>query len=97
MLARWMPEAGFLRAGLYRSGPRINASRRCDGCQRPGLRGRTPTALDHTLILSYYKGKIHFSALSKCKSYADALCSMGWEAALHLLWQGERIRAGILL
>ena len=49
-----------MRADLYRSGPRVNASRRYDGRQRPGLRGRTPTALDRTLILSYYKGKIHF-------------------------------------
>jgi len=86
-----------MRADLYRSGPRVNASRWCDGCQRPGLRGRTPTALGRTLILSYYKGKIHFPALSKCKTYADALYSMGWVAAPHLLWQGERIRAGILL
>ena len=56
-----------------------------------------PTALVRTLILSYYKGKIHFPALPKCKTYADALYSMGWAAAPHLLWQGERIRAGILL
>src|SRR6185437_8250671 len=54
-----MPEAGFMRADLYRSGPRVNASRWCDGRQRPGLRGWTPTALDRTLILPYYKGK-HF-------------------------------------
>ena len=92
-----MPEAGFMRADLYRSGPRVNASRRCDGCQRPGLRGRTPTALGRTLILSYYKGKIHFSVLLKYKTYADALYSMGWAAAPHHLWQGERIRAGIPL
>ena len=80
-----MPEAGFTRADLYRSGPRVkladgamdargwvyeggplplwarvNACRWCDGCQRPGLQGWTPTALDRTLILSYYEGKIHF-------------------------------------
>ena len=92
-----MPEAGFMRADLYRSGPRVNASQWCDGCQRLGLRGRTPTALFRTLILSYYKGKKSFPALSKRKTYADALCSMGWAAALLLVWQGERIRAGILL
>src|SRR6185503_18802664 len=90
-----MPEAGFMRADLYRSGPRVNASRWCDECQRPGLRGWTPTALGSTLILSYYKGKFHFHALSKCKTYADALCSMSWVAAPHLLWQGERIWAGL--
>ena len=56
-----------------------------------------PPPLCRTLILSYYKGKTHFPALSKCKTYADALCSMGWVAAPLLLWQGERIRAGILL
>jgi len=49
-----------MRAGLYRSGPRVNASLWYDECQRPGLRGQTPTALDCTLILSYYKGKVHF-------------------------------------
>ena len=76
-----MSEAGFMRADLYRSGPRVNASRWYDGCQRPGLRAQTPTALDRTLILSYYKGKFHFPSLSKCKIYADALCSMGWAAA----------------
>ena len=92
-----MPEAGFMWADLYRSGPRVNASRWYDERQRLGLRGRTPTALDRTLILSYYKGKIYFTALSKCKTYADAICSMGWVAAPLLLWQGERIRAGILL
>ena len=59
--------------------------------------GGPPIALGRTLILSYYKGKIHFPALPKCKTYVDALCSMGWAAALHLLWQGEHIRAGILL
>ena len=32
-----------MRADLYRSGPRVNAGRWSDGCQRPGLRGRTPT------------------------------------------------------
>ena len=42
------------------------------------------------LTLSYYKGKVYFPALPRCKTYADALCSMGWAAALHLLWQGER-------
>ena len=92
-----MPEAGFMRADLYRSGPSVNASLWCDGRQRLGLRGRTPTALVRTLILSYYKGKIHFPALPKCKTYVDALYSMGWVAAPHLLWQGERNRAGILL
>ena len=56
--------------------------------------GGPPTALDCTLILSYYKGKVHFPALPKCKTYEDALYSMGWVAALHLLWQGERTRAG---
>ena len=90
------------RGRVYEGGPlplwaARYASRWCDGCQRPGLRGRTPTALDRTLILSYYKRKIHFPALSKCKTYADALCSMGWVVAPLLLWQGERIRAGILL
>ena len=59
--------------------------------------GRTPTALGRTMILSYYKGKFYFPALPKCKTYADALCSMGWAAVLHLLWQDERIRAGIPL
>ena len=49
-----------MRADLYRSGPRVNASRWYDECQRPSLRGRTPTALDRTLILSCYKGKVHF-------------------------------------
>ena len=49
-----------MRADLYRSGPLVNASRWCDGCQRPGLRGRTPTTLDRTLILSCYNGKVHF-------------------------------------
>ena len=49
-----------MRADLYRSGPRVNASRWYDERQRPGLRGRTPTALDRTLILSCYKGKVHF-------------------------------------
>ena len=87
-----MPEAGFTRADLYRSGPRVNASRRCDECQRLGLRGRTSTALGRMLILSYYKGKFHFPALPKCKTYANALYSMGWAAAPHFLWQGERIR-----
>ena len=66
-----------MRADLYRFGPRINASRWCDGCQRLGLRGRTPTALGRTLILSYYKGKVHFPALPKYKTYADTLYSMG--------------------
>ena len=47
-----MPEAGFTKADLYRSGPRVNASRRCDGCQRPGLRGRTSTALGRALMLA---------------------------------------------
>ena len=92
-----MPEAGFMRADLYRSGPRVNISRWCDGRQMPGLQGRTPTALDRTLILSYYKGKIYFPTLSKCKTYADDLCSMGWVAAPLLLWQGKRIWAGKLL
>ena len=59
--------------------------------------GPPPTALGRTLILSYYKGKFYFPALPKCKTYADALYSMGWVAAPHLMWQGERIRAGILL
>ena len=59
--------------------------------------GGPPTALGRTLILSYYKGKVHFPTLAKCKTYADALYSMGWAAALHLLWQGERTRAGIPL
>ena len=90
------------RGRVYEGGPlplwaMRYASRWCDGCQRPGLRGQTPTALGRTLILSYYKGKIHFPALSKCKTYADALCSMGWVAAPLLLWQGKRIRTGILL
>jgi len=49
-----------MRADLYRSVPRVNASQWCDGCQRPGLRGQTPIALNRTLILSYYKGKFHF-------------------------------------
>ena len=74
-----------MRADLYRSGLRVNVSRWCDGRQRLGLRGRTPTALGRTLILSYYKGKILFPALSKCKTYTDALCSMGWVAAPLLL------------
>ena len=56
--------------------------------------GGPPTALGRTLILSYYKGKVHFPALPKCKTYADVLYSMGWAAALHLLWQGECTRAG---
>ena len=56
--------------------------------------GGPPAALGRTLILSYYKGKVHFPALPKCKTYADALYSMGWAAALHLMWQGERTRAG---
>ena len=90
------------RGRVYEGGPLLlwaarYASRWCDGCQRPGLRGRTPTALGRTLILFYYKGKMHFPVLPKCKTYANALCSMGWAAAPHLLWQGERIRAGILL
>ena len=59
--------------------------------------GGPPTALGRTLILSYYKGKIHFPTLPKCKTYAYALCSMGLVAAPLLLWQDERIRAGILL
>ena len=41
--------------------------------------------------------KNSFHVLSKRKTYADALCSMGWVAVPLLLWQGERIRAGILL
>src|SRR6185437_12248846 len=94
-LARWMPEAGFTRSDLYRSEPRV--SRWCDGCQRSGLRGWPPTTLGRTLTLSYYKGKAYFPALPRCKTYADALCSMGWAAALRLLWRGERIRAGIPL
>ena len=53
------------RGRVYEGGPlplwaARYASRWCDGCQRPGLRGRTPTALGRTLILSYYKGKNHF-------------------------------------
>ena len=56
--------------------------------------GGPPTALGRTLTLSYYKGKVYFPALPRCKTYAGALCSMGWAAALHLLWQGERTRAG---
>ena len=55
--------------------------------------GGPPTALGRTLILSYYKGKVHFPTLPKCKTYADALCSMGWAAAHLLLWQGGRILA----
>ena len=62
-----------------------------------GFTGTDPTALGSTLILSYYKGKIYFPTLPKCKTYADALYSMGWVAAPLLLWQGERIRAGIFL
>ena len=92
-----MPEAGFTRVDLYHSGQRVNASRWCDGCQRSGLRGRAPTALGRTLTLSYYKGKVYFPALPKCKTYADALSYMGWAAVHHLLWQGGRIRAGTLL
>ena len=57
-----------MRADLYRSGPRVNPSRWCDGCQRPGLRGRTPTALGRTLILSYYKGKV-CPVLSLCQNF----------------------------
>ena len=56
--------------------------------------GGPPTALGRTLILSYYKGKVHFLLFLSIK--LDALCSTGWAAALLLLWQGERIRAGIL-
>ena len=83
----------FFSLGKATEGPRPNV-------QAPGLeprRVRTPTALGRTLILSYYKGKIHSPALPKCKTYADGLCSMGWVAALHLLWQRERIPAGMLL
>ena len=47
--------------------------------------GGPPTALGRTLILSYYKGKVHFPVLPKCKTYADALYSMGWAATLHHL------------
>ena len=75
-----MPEAGFTRADLYSSGLRVNACRRCDGCQRSGLRGRTPTALVRTLILSYYKGKIDFS-----------LClSVELTQMLYVPWVGQR-------
>ena len=48
---------------------------------------------DHILL----QRKISFPALSKRKTYGDALRSMGWVAAPLLLWQGERIRAGVLL
>ena len=97
-----MARAMDARGRVYEGGPlplwaARYASRWCDGCQRPGLRGRTPTALGRTLILSYYKGRIYFLALPKCKTYADALYSMVWAAAPHLMWQDERIRAGILL
>ena len=69
-----------MRADLYSSGPCVNASRWYDGRQRPGLRGQTPTALDRTLILSYYKGKIDF-----------LLClSVKLTQMLYVPWVGQR-------
>ena len=45
-----------MRADLYRSGPHAGVTSLCDGCQRPGLQGRTSTALGHTLVLPFYRG-----------------------------------------
>jgi hypothetical protein len=54
----------------------------CDECQGPGLRGQTSTALVHTGVLPYYKGKKFILGLApKDKTYGGAQCSMGWVLA----------------
>ena len=77
--ARWMPEAGFMRADLYRSGLRVNASRRCDGCQRSGLQGRTPNR----------SGPHADSILLQRKIFISLLClSVKLTQMLYIPWVG---------
>ena len=63
-----------------------------DGCQRPGLRGRTPTALDRTLILSYYKGKFHFLFCLSVK--LTQMLYVPWVGQRHSIFCGKANASG---